>query len=398
MYFPSILSDALLTTTVEPGEIAGSRFPHGLYETPSAHRRDTSQSSRSSRSNSGRHARGFAQNQSSPLRPSRDRHMQERLRLRREFDARAIPRGPVGANIGPLPMPRGGRGTGGPGLFPVPSWPAAANTGVYTPNGNGQPGQYSNVVERLSRECQMRHFNLEWQFQTLPSGKLTCHVKLRDEVVRGDGEYECQQTAKVAVASKALAIVQGWPLGGYWSTPGAVPTRPQPYRGALRSGRTVPAVKREGPFVMEAPGHGALTVMAPRGPRRPGDQAALLGHMSRAMGISVPESSRANPEATRAFLEGVAIGTRLARAGISGYSMRDRSRSPVTSRAPSGPSYRARSPTQEIARLKSSPQNRRPPTSPLRLPIRERGRLSPPSVHDPWVHDRYRDDSRPSRD
>jgi hypothetical protein len=181
-----------------------------------------------------------------------------------------------------------------------------------------------------------------------------------------------------------------------------VPTRPQAHRDALRSGRTVPTVKREGPSVMGAPGRGALTVMAPRGPRRSGEQVALLGHMSRVMGIPIPASSRANPEATKAFLEGVAIGTRLASAGISGYSMRDRSRSPVTSRGPSGPFsnvYRTRSPIREIVgRLNSSPRNGQTPTSPLRLPIRERGRLSPPSVHDRWVHDRYRDDSRPSRD
>ncbi|EAQ93732.1 predicted protein [Chaetomium globosum CBS 148.51] len=381
----------------DPREINRTRFPRALYKTPSAPRADTSRGPGSSEANTSHRSRGSsAQIQSSPLSSSRDRLMEVQLRLRRERDARTGPRGPTGAGAGQLTASRGGRGTGRPDLYPAPGWQTSANSNSYRPYRNGQSGPYSSVVERLSRECQMRHFNLEWQFQTFRSGKFTCHVKLRDYIVMGNGEYKCRQTAKAAVARRALAVVQAWPLDSYWPEPTYMPARSQAHMEVFREGRSGPIVKQEGPSLMSAPGHGALTVMAPERMRSE-QQAAVLGQMGRAMGIPAPESSRTNLEATQAFLEGVAVGTRLAGAGVSGFSMRDRSRSPANFGRPSPSAYRARSSTRENGRLNSYPQNRRPAMSPSRLPAREHGRLTPPSVHDRWVHDRYRDDSRPTR-
>ncbi|KAH6651220.1 hypothetical protein F5144DRAFT_638925 [Chaetomium tenue] len=381
----------------DPGEINGTRFPLALYGTPSAPLVDTSRGPESSKAHSGHRAQGSsAQIQSSPLSSSRDRLIEAQLRLRRERNARAGPRGPTGAGAGRRTASRGGRGTGRPDLYPTPGRQTSANSNVYRPYRNGRSGPYSSVVERLSRECQMRHFNLEWQFQTFRNGRFTCHVKLRDNIVLGTGDYECRQTAKAAVARRALAVVQAWPLDSYWPEPTRMPARSQAHTEASRDGRSGPIVEQEGSSLMSAPGHGALTVMAPERMRSE-QQAAVLGQMGRAIGIPVPESSRTNLEATQAFLEGVAVGTRLAGAGVSGFAVRDRSRSPVNFRRPSSNVYRARSSPGEDGRMNSSPHNRRPAMSPRRVPIREHGRLTPPSVHDRWVHDRYRDDSRPTR-
>ncbi|KAK3299908.1 uncharacterized protein B0H64DRAFT_379413 [Chaetomium fimeti] len=389
--------------TVEPGEIPSiaTVFPRALYETPSANRPDTShhQSTEPKGSGAPRSWAASAHNQGSPLRRAKELFEQAQLRLRRERNARAGPSAPNGAAAGQTSASSGHRGTGNPGLSAITNSQASVNTSAPALNGTVQSGHYPSVLGRLSRECQMRHFNLEWQLQTLQGGKFTCHVKLRDLIVRGDKQYDCEQLAKEAVAHKAIAVVQAWPIDHFPSASSRAHRRAPGQMEGRWGSRNGPTTKQEGSSLMEALGHGramALTAMGP-GDRWTEQQAALLDHMSRVMGISVPVSSRKNPEATQAFLDGVAVGTRLAGAGISGFSMRNRSRSPSIFRASSPiPSRACSPPPRDNRRLNSSPPNRRPPLSSPRLPVRRRGRLSPPSVHDRWVHDRYRDDRRPS--
>ncbi|KAK4038367.1 hypothetical protein C8A01DRAFT_48001 [Parachaetomium inaequale] len=255
----------------------------------------------------------------------------------------------------------------------------------------------------LSKECQRRHFNLEWDFKMLPNGNFICDVKLLNHVVKGDGEYDCGRQARTAVANKAIAVVRSWPIGPPRLPPAGLPAAQYHRRPVTRSQQMVanataqqqptasgsgPAVKQEAPTnTIRGPGQDrttAPTAVAPPQDDKAREQAALLDHVRRVMGISVPASTRDNPEAAQAFLEGLAVGARLAGARVSGFSLRGRSRSPAAPRAsPGAPAFRAR--------------------SPLRERERERDRLSPPPGHrrgpgtfggrgDRWVHDRYREE------
>ncbi|KAH6853290.1 hypothetical protein B0I37DRAFT_420105 [Chaetomium sp. MPI-CAGE-AT-0009] len=398
---PSIDPQIDLPPVSELGEIPATLFPRALYETPSANRPGPSRRSTKSRDSGARGSRAAsARDQGSPLGRAKGRLQQAQLRLRKEHNSRAGPRGPTRAAAGQISASMGRRGTDKTEASAILGWRPPVNSVIPARNGTGQSHHHSGVIAQLSRECQMRHFNLEWQSQALRGGKFTCNVKLRDFIVPGDEEYNCQQLAKEAAAHKALAVVQSWPIDR-WSPAIAYGQRRELHPpSAPWIDRYVPTMKQEGPSSMGALGHGratALTVVAP-GDARVELQADLLDHMSKVMGIPVPISSRNNPEATQAFIEGIAVGTRLVGAGISGFSIRNRSRSPSSFRASSPTPYRARSPPpRENGRLNSSPQGGRPPQSPARSLVRGRGRLSPPSVHDRWVHDRYRDGSGPSR-
>jgi hypothetical protein len=123
------------------------------------------------------------------------------------------------------------------------------------------------------------------------------------------------------------------------------------------------------------------------------EQAALLDHVRRVMGISVPASTRDNPEAAQAFLEGLAVGARLAGVRVSGFSLRRRSQSPLAPRTSSpGASYRARSPLRERERERLSPPPGHRRASPGSGRYASQGPGAFGGRGERWVHDRYREE------
>ncbi|KAL2173539.1 uncharacterized protein P884DRAFT_317963 [Thermothelomyces heterothallicus CBS 202.75] len=272
----------------------------------------------------------------------------------------------------------------------------------------------SSPNQNNDRLSQMRRFNPVWLIRSSANGRVICDVKLHNHVIEADSDFDCTQAAKIAVAKKALSVVQSWPVGCFPPPPSQQISEPPrsanapPPRtvdtGASRAahgrGRSLLALNQEGGFQTMAPGLGRSaarateldrgrrenTMTAARGDRGR-EQVELLEHVRRVMGISMPDTTRDNPEAARAFLEGLAVGARLAGARVSGFSLKSRSRSPLRS---SPETYRARSPLGRSGRLSpppghrwrvsdGSPRNRSEPRPP-RPPV-GRG--------DRWVHDRY---------
>ncbi|KAL2143827.1 hypothetical protein VTI28DRAFT_9968 [Corynascus sepedonium] len=117
------------------------------------------------------------------------------------------------------------------------------------------------------------------------------------------------------------------------------------------------------------------------------EQADLLEHVRRVMGISLPGAITDSPEVAKAFLEGLAVGTRLAGARVSTFSFRGRSESPVRA---SPETYRARSPLRKNERLSPPPKCRRKASG---SSFGDRSEPRPPHATggcgDKWVHDRY---------
>ena len=237
-----------------------------------------------------------------------------------------------------------------------------------------------NVLQRLSRECQSRHFNPQWDERRTYTGTFTCNVKLGNHWIIGDEQFGSAVAAKLAAAKKALKVIR---TKGFNATMGVasqqggsnIVSMPRQNGQQAMSGRlqSAPAPKLEEDTAMTGTGGSESTALVvarqSRGAERAHENSehdALLDHVRRVAGVSLPDAARGNPDVARAFLEGLAVGARLTGPAPS-RPRRSRSRSPPPLRLPSS-RYRERSssvPRHASAsyRERSSPRNRNGPSS-----------------------------------
>ncbi|KAK3987082.1 hypothetical protein QBC44DRAFT_383568 [Cladorrhinum sp. PSN332] len=284
---------------------------------------------------------------------------------------------------------------------PVPTQPATASImisqprtapvvpapGLYTRPSPHLPFQRMPPTQLLSQECQRRHFNPEWQEAVTPDGKYTCKVLLPKNVVVSDGKvYHDPVAAKQQAAVKALPIVRSWPIG--YPTGMRVPEGPRMTFGFTRRSRA-PEVLRPRPSVQLVKREDADTKMTgtesnrnnrdstndgndQKTGNRPNmpltrEQTEFFEQMRRTIGMTLPDPSKDSEEVQRAFLDGLALGSRLRRDRSS------RSRSPRARRA---------SPVRGYERDRS----------PARV------RLTPPPRYDRWTGRPHTDRWRPDED
>ncbi|KAK4135862.1 hypothetical protein BT67DRAFT_262937 [Trichocladium antarcticum] len=199
------------------------------------------------------------------------------------------------------------------------------------------PGQ-PNPIMLLSFECQARGFNPVWDMRQKRNGRFTCFVSLAGHWVIDEEQFPSEAAAKTAAAERALRVI--------WAG-GVNASRVQ---NALVPMQVDSDLQEDTEMTGTANNETTAPVAAPqrRGTERAdsrSEHTALLDQVRRATGVSLPESARDNPDATRAFLEGLAVGARLAgpALGRSRRSRRARSFSPST--IPSRPvNHRERSP------------------------------------------------------
>ncbi|KAL2155243.1 hypothetical protein VTH82DRAFT_3919 [Thermothelomyces myriococcoides] len=289
---------------------------------------------------------------------------------------------------------------------PASTLPSTAQTQQGRAGSPGPGGRtHPTVLQQLSTECQIRRFNPVWLIRKLENGRVACDVRLHNHVIEANSDFDCTQSAKTAIAKKALDVVRSWPVGCLPPLPVKQSSEPpEPVNAPqLRSMNTLPprtvgtggSQRRRVPWLGRS---AAMTSEQNRGrrgnsrtaarPDKGGKEIELLEHVRRVMGISVPNTTGDNPEATRAFLEGLAVGARLAGAHVSGFSMRSRSRSPLRS---SPEAYRARSPLVRSGRLSPPLRHRRRASDswPPRDRIEPRTPRQPVGRGDRWAHDRY---------
>ncbi|KAK0732554.1 hypothetical protein B0T21DRAFT_412728 [Apiosordaria backusii] len=266
------------------------------------------------------------------------------------------------------------------------------------------PGPSANPTapQQLSYACQARGFNPVWNEFTTPDGKFGCHVNLGGDTLKNANRFNTAKEAKSHTAKLGLAFL------GSANAPPPAPsqgpvTRSRAYIAHLEasvarlkatvarlqapatSSRGVPAHPRvsggrAGQVVVKREQDVEMTdVPASSGGRVSSigvaQQAELLEQIQRITGMDVINPSRESAEVTRAYLEGLAVGSRLTAAA------RRRSRSPTR-----------------------SPQTSRVDRHRERSPLTARVRLTPPPVYERWsgrpATDRYRPDNhyRPGED
>lgn len=212
----------------------------------------------------------------------------------------------------------------------------------------------------LSRECQKRGFNPEWFSKTTNEGRICVDVGLGGTLVKGLSSHANSQEAKYATSKLALNVVQGMPYSGN------IGSRSQPAIKNEPGIKQEPRVKQEArsprvptfhtaqraearrPMDVWGRTFGNMAVQRPTGPTGPSDSALFAAQATRQLGISLPNS---DPELTRAFLEGVAVGSRLTGSPFD-LPLRgrrtSRSRSPVRSGRGPVDHYRTRSPRRKL--------------------------------------------------
>lgn len=308
------------------------------------------------------------------------------------------------ANNGGMAMLVGPRGRGaggplmtGPNAFPVlaPNVQPQANRPGTTGFGtlHHDPNQLNpGPLAALSHECQRRKFNPEWYGNQTNGGIFTCNVKLGGQVVKGDGHFPTLMAAKIAVAKKALRIVQAKNFKvtrdiapqGAGAPVAATASMPKQMGQNSASGhrQSAPVLKKEEDTPMpDIGGNGATAQVVARrsqsASRRSraheqSERASLLDRVHRMTGISLPESARNNPDVARAFLEGLSVGARLS--GSVPRRRHSRSRSPSAHRH-SSESYRERSPGRNRDRNRSERRTRTDYYRPAYSDVREGGYL-----------------------
>ncbi|KAK3335292.1 hypothetical protein B0T19DRAFT_452218 [Cercophora scortea] len=242
-------------------------------------------------------------------------------------------------------------------------------------------------MQLLSLACQKRKFNPEW-IEKAVGDKFTCAVRLRDQLVNSTRAYATPYVAKLVAAQKALKIVSSWglPTGAEMdSTQSRATNNP-------KHGVTIKQEKGDSPRKVSAGGrsNGQASIKKERGAHGPNSQAGgtngnntaqskpsgsegnrdrrgtghstadlrkqqvLIEDIQKIMGIEVPDRSKDDPEVAKAFLEGLALGSRLA-GSLSLQTSRgrsSRSRSPSL-RNPDGNRFRTRSPVRP--RIRTTP-------------------------------------------
>ncbi|KAK4178085.1 hypothetical protein QBC36DRAFT_369489 [Triangularia setosa] len=290
------------------------------------------------------------------------------------------------------------------------------------PSGPRQPVESpTTAAQRLSHACQKRGFNPMFEVFTTPGGRHGCNVNIGGALLRNESLFDSTKQAKEDTAMKGLDYLRqrGWAIGSQ--------SPPTSSRGRARSQvhpapSQAPSTHSQGPVTrsqasiahleasvarLEATVAGLQTpttssrersahprlsdfhgqeqdvemtdVPASNSSRVSGigaaQQAELLEQIQRITGMDVIDPSRESAEVTRAYLEGLTVGSRLA----------------VTARR------RSRSPTR-------SPQTSRVNRHRERSPVEARVRLTPPPVYERWsgrpATDRYRPDDhyRPGED
>ncbi|KAM7186006.1 hypothetical protein V8F33_012069 [Rhypophila sp. PSN 637] len=252
----------------------------------------------------------------------------------------------------------------------------------------GHDALYSGLTPTavLSRECQRRHFNPEWKVYSTEGGRFGCDVKVGNTWIRGKTTWKDIIAAKYAMAREALPAVRRMPVISSWAGVPMTISGPgnqsdmaiKQEQGAGNNSRSIPQViKREDNVsnntgraqtaVKQQPGQSLYTPPTRR--EQNGNQgtkatmlnnisveSSLMTHLQHSLRVSIPSNS--NPEVTKAFLEGVALGSRLG-ASLDGVTRgrrgNSRSRSPAAAGSRRGADrYRVRSPPPN-ARPRSTP-------------------------------------------
>ncbi|KAK4462408.1 hypothetical protein QBC42DRAFT_159744, partial [Cladorrhinum samala] len=269
---------------------------------------------------------------------------------------------PLQGFMAPIQQPMPSMGM--PPTRPIPVAPASGRS-FNTSNPRLKQHNASTPAQLLSQECQLRHFNPSFQETKTPDGKFVCKVLLLNNVVIGDGRvFSTPAAAKQSAASRALPIVRSWRIRNSvhpTSTPQANritggglvrrsngPEPPQNRRG-------MQGIKEEGgdSFMSEThlennmnrPGafnrNDETNSGAPQ-PTLTSEQTDFFQQICQTLGMPVPDPAKTSEEVTRAFLNGLALGSRLRRDRSS------RSRSPRPRRSSPGRRYdRSRSPARD---------------------------------------------------
>lgn len=241
---------------------------------------------------------------------------------------------------------------------------------------------FTTPMQLVSQICQRRHFNPDWHETMTREGQYTCTVILGKNVVTTGKTYSTAPAAKMATAYTALRVIQSWKdlskaeaeACESFRTKGRARLIPgtNNKRRSLGPSQIAAAGRRQDtPIKQEGVNNGTVAIRpsggggsSSRALIRPKEQAKLLELVNKTMdlGETVPDRSQDSPEVARAFLEGMAVGARLAQSARAsaessfsrshGSVPRDRSRSPSRS-APDN--YRSRSPVQSRIRLTPPP-------------------------------------------
>ncbi|KAK0630208.1 hypothetical protein B0T17DRAFT_598455 [Bombardia bombarda] len=257
-------------------------------------------------------------------------------------------------------------------LFGAANLPRQENLGHRNLSSTGKPAEpktHSTVhkpapaictptpTQLLSHACQKRRFNPEW-VERFKNGKYTCDVVLRGQVVRHTKGYDNMQAAKMAVAKKALPLVEASPI----PPKGSANTTAQNVDIKLEeSDSSGQAIHRLGQLTgmsgqsFRESGQGVRVSgsrdLVNSGPRRSDLTPAeynLLEQVRKVMGTAMPDHLPDNPILSRAFLQGMALGSHVERS----RQRTSRSRSPSAHPRVSG-GYRMRSPLR--GRIRTTP-------------------------------------------
>ncbi|KXX83159.1 hypothetical protein MMYC01_200357 [Madurella mycetomatis] len=326
----------------EPGEIDSSPtrpFPRALYEATSLSNaaayngRLTESSGRSHR----RISSGPVPQQGTP----QDRFRQAILGLGRKH-ANAARSGSSGGWHAPFasgdyyPSPNHVGGFG-PSMMSLPAAASSQIRATPTVASVANSSYRPSPIQTLSRECQRRGFNPAWHEMQLPNGSFTCNVRLQDRLIRSNKLFKDPVAAKTAVAKKAIRAI--WTGGNKFNHEARFVVRefkgPNNKSGVARASHNSPGMRQEKDAVKGEAGNtgneGSNSIPNhSHGAERITEPANLLDQVCKALGISEPGELTDGSEATRAFLEGLAVGARLAES--ASRSRRSRSRSPPVHR------------------------------------------------------------------
>lgn len=173
-------------------------------------------------------------------------------------------------------------------------------------NGSNGVATLSNAMigptwtSQLSAECQRRHFNPQFKEWSNADGTFQCSVELQGVTLSDSRTWRFPADAKQALARRAVDYIRQTPVHGGLS---------------IRE-------RERAQVIAEEKSKNQAIVAEQQEERRLLDKIQKLY----GMGAGPSESVMANPAASRAFLEGFALGSKLR---DSSRSQRRRSRSPI---------------------------------------------------------------------
>ncbi|KAI0106748.1 hypothetical protein F4814DRAFT_455369 [Daldinia grandis] len=211
----------------------------------------------------------------------------------------------------------------------------------HTGNGPAVDGKFVTPAMILSQECQKRRFNPQFTEWHDHNGRCRCSVNLKGLVVAEMGAYDTASEAKAAISRKALVEVRKLACGDPADKPAAILTevaRQGIYRdvsaffgvgSAQAEDRPNPQQHRNNQHTQIAPFIQENRVSRYQPPRNSSSdrydnynlhdqQNLLMGQVQHLFGhINGPSNRIAeDPLASRAFLEGIALGSRLGQSTI----------------------------------------------------------------------------------